>query len=118
MSTSSKRKRGQDRRSRNSGDSATAAVGGLMTDVTYPRMYDPAAIERHEANVVSIPCHFTLLLHYVVFLQNASSIHRHLVDQVGLVKRTFLIIKQRFVQGKVAIFHFHRLYCSSLHWIQ
>ena len=80
--TSSKRKRGKDRKARNSGNSAAAASVGGLSAVTYPFAYDPAAIKRHAANVVSIPCYFSsaFLLHYIVFLQNAYSNHRHLAD--------------------------------------
>ena len=68
--TSSKRKRGKDRKARNSGNSAAAASVGGLSAVTYPFGYDTAAIKRHAANVVSIPCYFSsaFLLHYIVFL--------------------------------------------------
>ena len=109
--TSSKRKRGKDRKARNSGNSAAAASVGGLSAVTYPFGYDTAAIKRHAANVVSIPCYFSsvFLLYYILFLQNAYSIHRNLAVLVGLVQRTSRIIKRRFVQGKPATSHFQRL---------
>ena len=85
--TSSKRKRGKDRKARNSGNSAAAASVGGLSAVTYPTRYNLDEIERHAANVVSIPCHFSsaFLLHYIVFLQNAYSNHRHLAELIGIV---------------------------------